>query len=616
MKLRWFTPLVLLVACGEEPRGEVQIPVLDECNGLSDRVLCNAGSALTCRGGVVAERAQCGSQGLTCTVNVGCRACAPNTVSCDGNKRYRCAADGSAKTLVEECPAELQCSLGGCRDLCADAALDRSYLGCDYWPVFTSNSQLARDFKPAVSVGNGNLVPAHVTITRGGLPVAELDVPAQSAQTLELNADEALKEPAGSLLVRGGAYHLVASVPVTVHQFNPLKFELPFDCTDPRDEPDPDAAVRDNKCNSFTADASLLFPSSALAPDVDNGATSVEFYAMSRAMFMGRGEDSNKPWAGLPSFVAISGVGTKRAHVRIESSAFLAASPVGAAEPIAALSPGGVLEVELDPGDVLQLVTQQATCLESDAVVRMVGRASYCDPGPRYDVTGTHIVASGAVQVIAGHDCSNAPFDRVACDHLEESMTPLATWGSSAVLSAPSNSAGGQYLARVLSGADGNLISFEPALREPVTLARGQTLELGAGQSLRVRGKDRILVGQYLVGANGALVGDPSLMLAVPVDQYRQSYNFLSPATYTQNFVDVIALDGDTITIDGNFVSGFTRVGDTRYRTATVALTAAGAHEARGTLGSGFGIVVYGLGSYTSYMLPGGLALKPIVIGY
>ncbi|HEX5661103.1 MAG TPA: hypothetical protein VFX59_28120, partial [Polyangiales bacterium] len=276
MKLRHFASLAFVWACSSEPRRQVELPTRDECYGMSDRVLCNAGTALTCEEGMVAEREDCTSKGLTCSVGIGCGACAPNAISCDGAKRYRCSADGSGRTLIEECAATLQCSPDGCKDLCAAAAADRSYLGCDYWPVFTVNSLLAPEFKPAVAIGNGNLVPAHVTITRGGAAVAELDVPAQSAQTIELEAAPELKVPSGSLLLRGASYHLVASAPVTVHQFNPLKFELPADCSDPSYEPS-DAALHDGKCNSFTNDASLLFPSTALGPDLDNGATTVEF---------------------------------------------------------------------------------------------------------------------------------------------------------------------------------------------------------------------------------------------------------------------------------------------------------------------------------------------------
>ncbi|HEY6881178.1 MAG TPA: IgGFc-binding protein, partial [Polyangiales bacterium] len=433
-------------------------------------------------------------------------------------------------------------------------------------------------------------------------------VPPESATTVNLTFDEALRSAAGSRLVRQGAYRVVSSAPVTVHQFNPLLFELQQDCQHEQYDPG-DERLHDGVCYSYTNDASLLFPASALAPDLDNGDTDVEFFALSRATFEGKPPDS--PWQGSPGFVAITGVGTRKVHVRVESSAFTQASPAGSADPLPALAPGGVLERDLMPGDVLQLLSATSQCDDGNAVLDL----PFCDPGESFDLTGTHIVADGPVQVISGHDCSDVPFNRVACDHLEESMTPLATWGNAAALAVPSASAGGQYVLRVLSGADDNQLTFDPPVHEPVTLARGQMLEFISSDSVLVRAKDRFLAGQYLIGANRKLVGDPSLSIAVPIDQYRQSYNFVSPSTYTQNIVDVIALDGDVVTLDGNLVTGFTQIGSSRFRTAKVVLPTAGAHEIHGTSAQGFAIVLYGLGSYTSYMLPGGLALAPLVIG-
>jgi hypothetical protein len=598
-------------SCGSEPRRHVDLEIIDECHGLSDRVLCSADTALTCSNGNVSRRVACAQTQQTCAPGLGCKACIPNAISCDGSQRYACNADGSARTQIETCAADLQCSPSGCKDLCAEAAKDRSYLGCDYWPVFTSNSLLPPEFYPAVSIGNGNLIAAHVTITQAGAPVAEADIPAQSASTINLTASDALKNPRGSLLVRDGAYHLVSNVPVTVHQFNPLLFELPFDCAAEPSQAD----SSDGKCNSYTNDASLLFPSTALSPDSEGGATNVEFYALSRGPF--ETAERGEPFGGVPGFVAIVAVGATPVHVRIESSAQTMASPPGDPNFLAALQPGQALEQDLRPGDVLQLLGGLSECTDPSATVaQFSAKFSFCDPGAAFDLTGTRIIANGAVQVISGHDCSNVPFDRVACDHLEESQPPLATWSNNAVLSVPSSSAGAQYVARVLSGTDDNQITFDPPLHEPVTLARGQWLELSAHDALYVHGSNRLLVGQYLVGANGGPIGDPSLTVAVPSDQWRQSYNFISPESYEQNVVDIIATDGDVITLDGTIVTGFNAVGSTRYRVVTAPLNLAGAHEIHGSSASGFAIAVYGLGSYTSYMLPGGRDLRPIAIGF
>ncbi|MDB4975754.1 MAG: hypothetical protein JWN48_4095, partial [Myxococcaceae bacterium] len=632
--------------------------VNDECFGRKDQVLCSAGDALTCVGGNVAMRTSCGE--LTCADGVGCRVCAPLAVSCDGNERYRCNADGSARDLVEECSGGLSCSAVGCANLCAEAAKNRSYLGCDYWPVFTSNSLLDPLFKPAVSVGNGNLVSAHVQITKDQRVVAQLDIPAGTAQTIELAFEAALQRPGGSRLVRQGAYHLTSSVPVTVHQFNPLLFKIAQRCIDPGNGEE-DAGVAD-VCFSYTGDASLLFPSTALKQDPELTASNVlDFIAVSRSSFM-RMDDAHPAFAGQPGFVAIVAVGDRPANVTVRSSAYTMASPlevgradagtlalpapdagmpdagmpdadmpdadlpnadssdaggsaVGTADMIEALIPGALMQRTLAPGDVLQLVAQiPSSCPGTLSASMGSQHVVFCDPGAAYDMTGTTISADAPVQVISGHDCANIPYDRVACDHIEESMVPLHAWGTSAVLVVPQTAAGSQYILRLVSGADQNVVTFDPPLHAPVTLERNQSFELLLGQSVFVRGTGRLMAAQHLLGqGRGVLqVGDPGLTVAVPIDQYRNAYNFISPATFVRNYVDIIATHDDVVTLDGKLVSSFTQVGQSSFSVATVELTEPGAHEVHGASGVGLGIVLYGLAPYTAYLLPGGLDLYPI----
>jgi len=622
--------LVLLAACPSDPRPELAIPIQDECYGRKDGVLCSGTKALTCRAGVVGESRDCAAESLVCAAKVGCKSCLPGETVCHGSARSRCADDGNSMAFVEECPGHLSCSAQGCSDLCADAARDRSYLGCDYWPVFTSNSQLDSRFLPAVAIGNGNLVPAHVVISKAGVAVRSLDVPPHSATTVELAFQDELKNGSGSRLVRQGAYHLSASVPVTVHQYNPLLFQLDGSCSDP------DSRTLDGVCSSYTNDASLLFPATALAQDVAfTGDARISFLAVSRPAFM-KLDKTQQMFRGGPGFLAIVAVGTAPVTVRVRTSAFVAASALlferafdaslpsdagvandagagsagGTGEAIEALAPGASIERTLLPGDVLQLRSQvPSTCAEPTP-------SDFCDPGPSYDLTGSEISADGPIEVISGHDCSNVPFNVSACDHLEESLVPLHAWGKTAVISSPQNLATSQTVVRVISGADGNQITFDPPIHEPVSLARGQVLEFAADKPLYVAGSAPLMVAQYLMGQGGSRkVGDPSLSIAVPVDQYRSSYNFISPSTYPLNYVDIIALPTDVVTLDGDLVGDFKPVGGSGFSVATVRLTRAGAHEIRGSRLFGLGIVLYGFGSYTSYMLPGGLDLAPLVMG-
>ncbi len=99
------------------------------------------------------------------------------------------------------------------------------------------------------------------------------------------------------------------------------------------------------------------------------------------------------------------------------------------------------------------------------------------------------------------------------------------------------------------------------------------------------------------------------MALAVPVEQYRTSYRFLAPSSYQQNYVNLIMPESSTAKLDGNAIdAGSSKaIGTTGYKVAKLKI-AGGSHliESSGSVG----IMVYGVGSYTSYMYPGGLDLR------
>jgi hypothetical protein len=598
---------VLLTACGEgrpppAPYGVDGGPP-PACEDAPSSIVCIADVAVTCDGeGNETTRQDCSATGETCARGVGCRTCVPNTVSCEGETVRVCTTDGTGFTLGETCDASagLHCSPGGCRDLCADAAASRSYIGCEYWPVTTRNSQLAPEFVPAVVVANASLVPATVRISRGGSEIVTRTVAPEGLETIELDWVEALRAPAdgGSVLARDGAYRLVSDVPVTVYQFNPLEFRIDRDCA-----VEAPMMEGDGQCFSFTNDASLLLPSHVLTGS---------YVVATRATQLVRVMDA---MVATPGFVAIVGVSDTPTTVEVETRANVLPSGDGA---VSGMTPGQTQTFTLGAGDVVELASDAPPdgC-PTEWVAETRADMAYCALGQAWDLTGTEIRADGPVAIIAGHDCTFVPFDRWACDHLEEALFPVETWGREVVIGRTRPLRGEPNIVRVVSSADANTIRFEPAVTPPVTLGRGDHVELELDRDVTIRGDGPFVAAQLLVGQDYAGLGtsgprgsgDPSMALAIPTEQYRSSYVFLAPATYDESFVNVIAPGGAQIVIDGALVSGFEPIeGSTMQRARTP--IGGGAHRIEGT--APFGILVYGFGSYTSYMYPGGLDLREI----
>jgi hypothetical protein len=431
-----------------------------------------------------------------------------------------------------------------------------------------------------------------------------------------------------SSLVRDGAYHLTSSVPVTVYQFNPLEYELEGDCADLEE----DLSGPDGRCFSFTNDASLLLPTNVHTGNYRVLSLSTQHIRL-RVKDPDTGEFVDDPdgegqfelYQDTPGFAAIIGTSEGENTVTVRFTAHVQASADG---DVRAFAPGDEGTFELGPGDVLQLMTanlpetcgpgghQDETEQECNGLPCIVVH-DYCPVGAEYDLTGTEIAATGTVAVVAGHHCAFVPSHRWACDHLEEMIFPRETWGKEFLVSATEPLRGEPNLFRIVSDGSENRVTFTPAVHEPVTLGQGEVLEFESGDDFLVSATSAILVGQFLVGQDYAgrgasgpgATGDPALSLAIPTEQFRSSYAFLAPDTYQMSFVNVTARMGQTVMLDGDRVMGFRPVGATGLETARVPISG-GAHTMTST--DGFGIVVYGFGSYTSYMYPGGLDLETI----
>jgi hypothetical protein len=231
------------------------------------------------------------------------------------------------------------------------------------------------------------------------------------------------------------------------------------------------------------------------------------------------------------------------------------------------------------------------------------------------------VTANRPVQVLAGQPCANIDFNQGFCDHMEEIVFPLETLRNDYLVPLPHNDNGTpQQFIKVVATQNNTVVTFDPAVQAQTTLNAGQVLTFETTQNFRVTGTNPIIVGMYLEGStnfSGATVatrGDPGMTVAIATAQFRKQYQFVAPANYQQNWVNVIAPTGATVTVDGTTVTGFTAIGASGYSVARFALCGnnaagcSGVHTAQST--SAFGIQVYGYGQDTSYSYPGGLDLR------
>jgi len=585
-----------------------------ECRGvLPGQTTCEGTSAIVCNeGGQIESRRECAESGQLCVAGRGCVVCAPGTLRCDGETVMSCNADGSAETPGATCDAASgeRCSPGGCARLCELAVTERSYLGCEYIAVPTVNAGLDSGFSFAVAVANPQLVPAIVTITGGGDFADTLTVAPGALEIVRLPWIDTLRRPVltmgaassfVSAAVEDGSYRVRSDVPVTVHQYNPLSYLELRDCLDDYD-PNPD----DGQCHSYTNDASLLLPVHALT-----GSYLVMSRASQYVVIDGAG-------GGSPGFVAIVNADAAEAMVTVRARAHIAASADGTIEEHA---PGDSFELSLAPGEVVQLLSGIPPPGPGARGAYPLARGvASCGVWPDYALPGTGTASNSRLAVFSGHNCTFVPYDRWACDHLEEQLFPAEVLGTSAVSPLAYQQRAEPNLLRVVSTADGNTITFSPAPSvgpETVVLGRGEHVEVTIQTATRVTGEQPILAARFLVGqdyagigtAGSSAPGDPSMGLLVPDAQWRTRYVFFAPDTYSEAYIDLIAAVGARVELDGQVVGTLREAAGTSVLSGSVQIRP-GVH--RVTSNVPVGVHVYGFGSYTSYLAPAGLDLREI----
>ena len=501
----------------------------------------------------------CAAQGEVCNpTGYVCSPCIPDKLRCSGQQVLRCDALGQTEALVEECDTSqaIACRGGSCVNLCAEAARNRSNVGCEYWAVDLDNAMIdgssnaaAQQFAVVVSNPQPD-VTASVVIEQDdsapGTPgdgaafaIARADIPPLSLRVFKLGPREVDGSPDGEFntgthtaLTRSG-YRVTSQVPVIAYQFNPLE-----------------------NVNVFSNDASLLKPVEAIP---NNSQLTAAYVVMGWPQTIASTEDPNTNFnpadpIDLRAFITL--VGTRAAtEVRITPTARILGAP-GIPETLA----GGTLRLALEPFDVLNLETDDFNA----------------------DFTGSLVESTGPVVVFSGSEASDAPFfqtlanRRCCADHLEEQLDPIRTAGKRFI--APVGASRTRALQRagatigVISEPDyfrivavtprGAKITTSLPGHETIQLAqRGSYVDLTAEANFSVESSEPIMLGnvspsQAAAGvARGLPGGDPSFIVIPPIEQFRPNYVFLTPDKYAFDFIRVSAPANTKILLDGQELS-------------------------------------------------------------
>lgn len=608
--------------------------------------------------------------------------CQPGSRQCkDGNTVSICAADGSkyedrdCRTIDTHSTQAAICRDNDCFDPCGDAARNSSYQGCDYWATTTSNMDIDAPFKGnaadgtqptstsqfALAISNPNSTSVNVRVTRmrNGVEETSPSNPAANAQgyiSIAPGQLQLIRLPWQAVKGTGKqrqAFHITSNLPVTAYQFNPVVAYTGSGLT---------------RTYSYTNDASLLLPSHILGTSYV--VLAQEHITIASATSPACSSDEDCPGPGnrcegflfttcrnppvLPAPAFFSVVGTEdNTQVTIRFSGATLATQSGGVGNIPAQTRNTTRTYTLNKYEVLQFLSevegQPAACTKADA--------SWANDVCRYDsdLTGSIVSSDKPVAVFGGADCTFKPYNKFACDHIEEQMMPFETWGKAyvGVRTAPYKDSRGNLIPessrspdywRVVAGCgkascpNGTRVTINPSPASyiqsglcsgnvctlpPIDATTGnQTapwVEFTHRSDFVATADQPIMLAQYFSGSNanaGSDEGDPSMVLTPPVEQWRMSYNVVTSNTYKSNYLLIatqstapnIEIDGKALT-PANFpgmTSNSLAGGFTVYRVPVPgkSLTVTGT--------SRFGVVVAGFDSYVSYGYPGGLDLMKI----
>ena len=524
---------------------------------------------------------------------------------CSGDLRN--VIDGSGN-VIQTCPPDQGCAGGACVPACQAAAASKGTVGCDY-VVPTPSFYVG--IKPpcfAIFVANNWAQAVNITVARGGqsynvssfgriakagtavttwaavpstgLPPGEVAVLFMSQDPSSVNGTPltcpiapAVSTTNGTAAIgtsRGSAWHITTDVPVTSYDI------LPY-----------------GGAKSYLPSAELLLPSTAWGTNyfgvVPQRGTSQPQWGQIVAM------QDNTQVTVLPNVALPSGTNVVAAPVNVQTT------------------------YTLNAGEYVQWQDS-------------------------HEMSGTIIQSNNPVGFFGGlgYDCySDSTSSGGGCDSAHQQVPPVAAYGSEyavppyATRRADLQPESIRY--RFVGAVNGTTLTYDPPVgAAPATLAEGQVVDFETPLAFVAKAQDNnhpFFVGQVMTGCSvtsgsrgGGCLGDEEYVNILPPAQFLQKYVFFTDPTYpTTNLVFTrvkgpngfadVSLDCMTSPISGwkdigtGGVYQVTNVDLIRNGTKNGACDH-GPHVASSN--GAFGVMVWGLDTYSSYAYPAGGNVAPI----
>jgi hypothetical protein len=231
------------------------------------------------------------------------------------------------------------------------------------------------------------------------------------------------------------------------------------------------------------------------------------------------------------------------------------------------------------------------------------------------DLTGTTVQSSSPVGVFGSHYCANVPTSTGFCDHLTEMLPPSNSFGQSFVTVPFADRENGDSF-RVLASEDATNIEINGAFE--ATLNRGEFFETILTTSSTIESTAPVLLAQFMQGNEAVgpqFLGDPSMMIIPPREQFLGDYTVSTPASgFNSNYLNLV-VDGnglETIALDGLLIppGAFSPIPGTNFNSAQLEVEL-GTYSL--TCNTAFGVFVYGTNNEDSYAFPGGQVYSDVI---